>query len=429
MQTTSGESRKLTVLACYDQEEDSFVQDIDDSGWDCIDTTPFTGKGLAEALKQLNALKNETIGGDAPGEIKTEFDDYDIVMVDNNLTALEEFDGVINTAEPIIGFIRTFASSPYIISVNGKRDVDFDLEFLVGDRSSTADLVLHPSHLTNSALWTHAAGDATGGFLPWYWPQLSTVACRRREQVDLVLKHFDQPVLDVLEFDDEARSALSMRALGLLTHNIDHEPRQPAEATFRDVFLTAGRALANMEERRSILRLADEKGEFFLRAAARVAAAAVDLWLRADVLAAQNVLVDIPHLLNIMPHLLGKYVDDVNRWNGDPVAVDSIPPHGLDPIRFGVLLASAEFAPACWLPSPCFWWTKLESVEELNEIFADHTPNVPDVVFCEDQSIFVVSAEGANVRPFSADLDGAWNQRYVSRLADISYDPASRLAS
>ena len=429
MQTDPGRPKILKVLACYDQDKDSFVRDIEeaDPGREHIETLPFTGKALADALKDLNELKNETIYGRTPSKFETAFDGYDIVMLDNNLTVLEEFEGVINTAEPFIGFIRTFSDSPYIVSVNGMRDVDFDLECLVGDRSTAADLALHPRNLSNPALWTHEAGDARDGFLPWYWPKLASVALRRAEQVEFVLQHMNEPVLDALQFDGAARSALSMRAQGLLTHNIDHKPRQASEATFSDVFLTSGRALANMDERSTILRLAGDVG-FFEEAVARVAAAAVDLWLRADVLAAQDVLVDIPHLLSNMPFLLGENVGELASWSSDPIVIDSEPPHGLNRDLYENLLRPARFLDGCWVPSPCFWWTTFEASDVLTELFMEAHHEVPDFVFCEDRSIFVEKGDGSAVQQFKADLDGAWNRRFVEGIEGISYDPLARLA-
>ncbi len=430
MQAHTGETSELKVLVCYDQPQDNFVPDIKNAGWDYIKPEPFTGEELSDALKHVNALKNAAVRGGGLGEIKTAFDGFDIVMLDNNLTALDAFEGVINTAEPIIGFIRTFSNSPYIVSVNRMLDVDFDLGSLVGDRTTAADLALNHDHLSNLALWTHDARDAaaTGGFLPWYWPQLASVSVRRCEQIEFVLRHMNDPVLDALKFDDDARSALSMRALGFLTHDVDGEPRSASEATFSDVYLTSGRALASLDERKKILGLA-EGCTTFRHAVARTAAAAVDLWLRADVLAAQNALIDIPHLLGNMPFLLGQNVHEIALWNGEAVAIDSEPPHGLDRDLFVNLLRPAEFIDRCWVPSPCFWWTTFESSDALTELFVEAHHEVPDFVFCEDRSIFVEKGDGTTVREFKADLDGAWNQRFVSRLADMSYDPASRLAS
>src|SRR5437868_6743460 len=67
------------------------------------------------------------------------FNDPDIIVLDNNLASLDP-EGTRLTGESFIGHIRTFASAPYIISLNKNPAVDFDLKYLVGDYDTQADV-------------------------------------------------------------------------------------------------------------------------------------------------------------------------------------------------------------------------------------------------------------------------------------------------
>ena len=83
--------------------------------------------------------------------------DFDIVVLDNNLAALE-VSGARQTAESIAGYIRAFTNIPYIVSLNKNPEVDFDLRYLLGDYQTQADVALNTDHLANRALWRGLTG-------------------------------------------------------------------------------------------------------------------------------------------------------------------------------------------------------------------------------------------------------------------------------
>ena len=201
---------KMKILVCDDREDccDSLVEVISQAVAVEDTIVPLSSTELSKALKTLfknigNFMKdgshNELVEGG-------QFDDADLIIVDNNLTHLN-VSGTRLTAESIAGYIRAFSTGTYIISINKNPDVDFDLRFLIGDYDTRTDLALNERHLENRALWTGKPSDADDGFLPWYWPRLKRVVERRKDQIDFVREHLDDAVLSSLV-------ALTRRLLG-----------------------------------------------------------------------------------------------------------------------------------------------------------------------------------------------------------------------
>ena len=324
---------------------------------------------------------------------KYKFDDVDILVLDNNLAHLKT-PGSRLTAESIAGYIRAFTTATYIVSLNKNPDVDFDLRYLVGDYATRADVAVNNEHLGNLALWSGNSADAVRGFRPWYWPSLSTVAGRRRKQIEFVFEHLDESIVETLGFDDEAISYLSLHAKGALSpeaesDRADTEVDQFKALTFRQVFLTKDRSIPSKEEREALSTASLEKGSKALgQLIARVVAADIDLWFRRDIVGPQEPLIDIPHLIVRFPFLLGDRANNIDEWNKTIIA--SEPPYGLDKQLYDKHLADNKFEHDEWVPTPCFWWPKLKADERLNDYFLkDRATDWADLVFCEDRSAFL----------------------------------------
>lgn len=422
----------MKVLVCDDQKDrgEHVVATIHEttSG---IEAIPLFGDDLTRALAQLFERVDSCINDPANFELRDElpFDTVDLGIFDNNLAQLE-IKGARLTAESIVGYVRAFTACPYSISLNKNPDVDFDLRYLIGDYESRSDLSLNAEHLENRALWTGNPADAKEGFLPWYWPTLSLACDRRRAQIDFVEKNLRNSVLRALGFptDEEALGFLSLHAKGALSSDAsisgtDGQSIRLEDLTFRDVFLSKGRSLPVKEERKT---MAEVERQSISRLIARVVAADIDLWFRRDVVAPQEMLVDVPHLLTRMPFLLGANVADPEAWNAATVAND--PPFGMDATLYTQHLAEAGFPHDIWIPKPAFWWPKLKANEVLGDLFFDSGSETwADVAFCEDISRFV-AREGENTPiEFPAEFEGAWARRYVAKLPSINYKPQSRL--
>lgn len=347
------------------------------------------------------------------------FTDFDVVVLDNNLSALK-IGGARHTAESIAGYVRAFGDIPYLVSLNKNPQVDFDLRYLVGDHQTQADLAVNEAHLSNQALWTGAPKDAPDRFLPWYWPVLDDAAERRRRQIQFVQEHLDEPILESIGLSS-ASVCLSRHAKGSLSP----EAVDVSEVTFKDFFMTACRSLPIGKEREKLAAATSD--ELVGRIVSRVVAGELDRWFRRDILAPQDLLVDLPHLLVRMPFLIGPDAQKVDRWNDALTAKGS--PYGLSSKIYEDHLKGPEFDHYLWIQAPCFWWKELKSNAELNRRFFEYDVRWADAVFCEDTSRFVLR-KGSNPPPaeFAAEFEGAWNRRYVADLPGKHYAPRSRLA-
>lgn len=347
---------------------------------------------------------------------------FDLVVLDNNLWHLG-IAGARHTAESIAGYVRAFGDVPYIVSLNKNRQVDFDLRHLVGDHQTQADLAVNTRHLSNLALWTGNPGDAADGFLPWYWPALNDVADRRRAQIRFVESRLDSRILESMAFPATASESLSRQAEGALSP----ETVSTYRVTFSKFFVAACRSLPIRADRK---KLAEEArtNDRARDIVSRVVAGELDRWLRRSILAPQDVLVDLPHLLMRMPFLLGPGADNVDRWN--EILLVKEPPYGLSTAIYETHLRDAGFSHGIWTESPCFWWRTLKSDAELNRMFFGDDSQWADVVFCEDLSRFTPSDNAVGSRPleFPAEVEGMWNRRHVACLKRRHYSPKSRLA-
>ena len=365
------------------------------------------------------------------------FDDVDVAIVDNNLSALD-LDGVRLTAEAIIGYLRAFTNIPYIISLNKNPDVDFDLRYLVGDYQTHADLALNTEHLSYRVLWQDGLHENDVGrdvFAPSYWPNIGAVSAVRRELIAIIERRLNDPVLEVLDFPDSSLDYLSRHAKGALgAHATTDE--ELSTVTCIDFFKSSCRSLPPRE--RTILAKRAYKPNLYAKSIARTVAADLDKWVRRDALGPQDVLVDLPHLLVRMPFLLGKDAEDAQKWNTALYSAAGL--DGDDALRLFSHEATrgrierATFSPlGIYTRWPCFWWHHLRDDDELNELFFSCRDRWADVVFCEDVSQFVAISskdeEGTDgPKEFEAEFGGAWSRRYVKEIPKKQYSPRSRLA-
>jgi len=355
----------------------------------------------------------------------TIFDDprSDVLMIlDNNLAELN-ISGARHTAESIAGYLRALTNVPYIVSLNKNPQVDFDLRYLVGDYRTDADLALNTKHLAYPALWTGETTPTAGRFFPWYWPVLNRTPAVRRRQIDFVEKHYDEPIVTALKFPPKYLNFLSRHAWGALSP----KAARTKSITIRKFFLESCRSLPILKDRKELSKRLGRGDDSARRIVARVAAAELERWIRRDVLGPQDFLVDLPHLLMRLPFLLGKHVNDLDRWNG--VALAAEPPFGLDEELYENHLKDAKFEGDIWTKSPCFWWPKLKEDEKLNRMFFRDGSNWADAVFCEDLSRFVLRSEDPRaLREFAAEFEGSWQRRHVAEVDKMTYSPKSRFA-
>lgn len=400
----------MKILICDDKPEQAerTRQEIASRGT----VEVLSNENLKQALSSFLGSVPNILDGVAVTECQ--FDGYDVLIVDNNLTELQ-LDGARLTAETIIGYLRAFTDTPYIISLNKNPHVDFDLRYLFGDYQSLADLALNTGHLSNPRLWGE---NSEGEFAPWYWPRIVEAADRRKKQIEFIADNFSRPVWEALGFPKDANEYLSLQARSPLSSTEGKE----WETSFGS-FFSRSRTLPPAE----ITKLATIQDQSARKAVHRISAYEIDRWLRRDVLGPQDVLIDLPHVLAQMPFLLGDKANDLDHWN--EVLQYKKPAFGLDDQLFEMHLAPAIFSHSMWVPEPCFWWPILKSDENLTELFfAADGDGWPDAVFCEDASRFI-SMSGPDTPPkeFEAEIDGSWRRRYIVQHSNKKYSPLSRI--
>ena len=410
----------MRILVCGDSQSQCEQTKAEISLHGDVDV--LAGKKLKGALTRLFKSISSLLDSNCPtdeGVPAGEFDDYDLVIVENSLTELR-LGGARLTAETIVGYLRAFTNISYIISLNKKPHVDFDLKFLFGDNQSLADLALNTRHLSNMRLWDE---NAVTDFAPWYWPRLHDAASRRKEQIKFVSGNFSKSVWEALRFPTEADEYLSFRARDALASPSGQDIRS---AKFEDL-LDSSRTVTPAERER-LKELAERGFNWASRAVHRITAYEMDRWLRLEVLATQDVLIDLPHLVAQMPILLGEQSNDIDKWN---LAASEIgEPFSLDSALFETHVAPARFGESMWVPTPCFWWPTLKADDELNQEYFYADEDWPDAVFCEDVSRFVLlSDEDDSELPqeFEAEIAGSWPRRFIVAVNDYHYSPRSRI--
>jgi hypothetical protein len=369
-----------------------------------------------------------------------QFDGYDIVFLDNNLSHLG-IKGARLTAETIVGYIRAYSNANYIVSLNKNLEVDFDLRYLVGDYSTVSDLALNTHHLGNGALWTGDPSDTSNGFRPWYWPALLAEPERRSEQIEFVRNNIDNPVFEALGIPGEMARYISRHAIGALSPLALYDAEDDNDfvieddirtVTFIQSFIARNRSISDKIERKNLTEMLNTKsqeGEFIREMISRSVAADIDLWLRRDLIAPQDVLVDLPHLLVRMPFLIDLSSANLVDWND--AILNNHAPFGMEESIFDNYLAHNRFIQDIWVKSPTFFWQLLKSDDGLNDLyFSSNVDKWIDAAFCEDLSVFVDRGEQDEGSPaeFEAEFEGSWRRRYVRKIEDLRYVPRSRFA-
>jgi hypothetical protein len=441
----------LRVLVCDDQEPDAIADAIREGGPKLhADGIQALGRAdLEKLIREFFVNVTALLGGDDAaltenGTVGSGFDDFDLILLDNNLSQLE-VGGVRLTAEFIAGYIRAFSNSPYVVSLN-RNQFDFDLRYLVGDFETKADLSLRTEHLRNSGLWEYPTAGADANFRPWYWPNLSQAPDRRRRQVDSLITRLGEPILSYFSFPDRAKIGLSRHAASYLSPeaSIDGVDGSGAtaidEVTFWHHFRTSNRTLLRDEraelclpgltpvERAAQMLNANlpVPGDERLRAiVSRVVAGEIEFWLRRDVVGPQDVLINLPHLAMRLPVLLGAGGGSTDDWNA--VVNSRTPPHGLDADLFDRFIRPWTFEPAIWVDAPAFWWPEIEATANLAILAGEDEAQRMRCAFSEDTSRFV-SWDTEKIAAFVSEAGQPWNPRFVERPGHEVYAPLSQFA-
>lgn len=141
----------------------------------------------------------------------------------------------------------------------------------------------------------------------------------------------------------------------------------------------------------------------------RIAVFGLRRWLDRQVLPAQNVFVDRPHLLQRQPRLALER-DVLKMWHVTRTWCEEPDP---------AAVPESTSTASRWLGRPVWRWAERASDPPRGPRFLPTDP-----VFCEDTSGFVL-ADAA--RDFVTDLPGTFQQRFIAHVDGVDYHPRRRL--
>lgn len=353
----------------------------------------------------------ESDGGEDHG-IGSELDDTDILIVDNDLFDLPHLNDL--SAETVANRAGLYTDCASIIVLNLNPDLDFDLT-LLGHPESKADLHINDKFVADPGLWLQCPR-AEGAFRPWHWPLLLSAANLYRSKVDELVKLLetedrDRPILDYFGFSGDSKRRLSRSARAFL------HPRIPAEETSFMDFIHDNAKAVNLLDGKLILGRKD------LRKIARIGARRISKWLGRYVLGPQDVLMDLPHLVEKLPFVIptdkqkcGEFWNSCAKLKGAPVELVE---------EFGI----EQFQMADWFDRPVYWTDEMETEENLEILFETTDANPEELVFCEDSSAF---HRADDCDQFVAAYNSISDRRFIRWLKEkdgaIRYGPQSRLA-
>jgi hypothetical protein len=362
-----------------------------------FEVVPLTS-GLETAVKELEERRFNA--REDPTAIRFDkafaFDAADIVIVDYDLIRIRS-EGFL-TGESVAYLARCFSNAGYIIALNQfDRAITFDLT-LKGHPESFADLNLAAGDLDNPGLWKPVWPK---GYRPWYWPVVPDAARNLRNRIESVEGRIDERISALLGFPEGLTNVMPRELQAFLG-----AAKEPLNATtFREFVQSSGQGL----------RGKDKTSEACV---ARIAAARVGLWLDAVVLAGQDILVDLPHLVERAPSVLRDRSPETLK----SVCQLEIPP-SVDVGR----IEGERFAPKDWLSRPVWWWTSIDRSERLPEVSAPWETKPLTERFAEDISDFV---DADHRQQFVSALTSPYARRFVSnpQVGGVTYRPAVRFA-
>ncbi|MBL8424282.1 MAG: hypothetical protein JNK06_12440 [Candidatus Accumulibacter phosphatis] len=366
------------------------------------------------AIEGLGKRRKMARDNDPVGEsIGNLFDGLDILIVDYDL--INAAHGEWITGEEIAYLARCYSRCKIIIAVNQFGSNPFDLNLTGHFPESFADVNLGDKQVVSPGLWN---GQWPPGFRPWYWPLLPRlIEDMERRVKDLSGDNLDRPLKDVLGFHDEAWRLLPRETVAWITPR--NTPKKSTDhITVREIVMSS---LLGLRHKDKVL---DED------AVARIAAARLGQWLDHAVLAAQDILVDAPHLVERYASLLGAKDFSIDNFN-EYARIASPEELNLDN-----RLCQSGFEKSYWLSRPAWYWPEVTQAEWITEVANPWGLPAPDACFCEDVSSFLPRDQ---TREFRIRVPSVYETRrcvnpdsrnlatWMSALPEVDYQPNGRL--
>lgn len=398
------------VLVCDDEPEVardwlSAIQGVLPQGAYVLAPVP-SNEEIRDAIKVLLRRRAALRDGQANPDEACLFDSADVLVLDYDLLHVDETN-TRYTGEGLARLARVFSTCGPIVVLNQYLEAQFDLS-LRGHMESFADLNIDADVIASGGLWHDKPWD---DFRPWHWPTLYAAARDFRARADFLSgqDRLKLPIVNFLGMTEENAGRLSDTAFGFLAPEaMSYEVL--AKSTFAD-FIASNSAAVDTGDGEKLI--AKDPA-----AAARIAASRLAKWLEREVLGPQDVLVDVPHLLQRLPFLFAGDLADIGAWNA---AITG----GAEQFK-EILPKEAWFEPVGWLSRPAVWWRAVERSDAVRDARAKFDfSSAPDFVFLEDVSRFAPLADATE---FRAGFHNQFDRRFVARLPNIRYAPQRRFA-
>lgn len=398
-------TKQLRIVVCDDDADR--VHDWAGRVGDCAKkatVVPLEPVEFAAAVRDLKVrMTNAKSGAASHSDGAETLDTADVLILDSDLTpdrdskTGDDPDDLVAThlasqvGREVAHLARAYSTAGAIVVVNqGAKTRTFDLT-LNRFHNGTADVYVTDDELDNVGLW-----DPTGhsGYRPWAWPDLLRLPAAIREAAEG--SGLTDRVMSTLGLDG------SWVADSLLTRQIEsidlNDAADAETITFRDIVQTSSFGLGLRPK--ELTSPAQQ---------VRVAVCGTRHWLERMVLPSQNILVDLPHLLQRQPWLVTDR-EDLTAWNrlvADSWTVSPI----VAPDAYNEK-ASAFLGRSVW------------NVGALPARLAGQQVLPTDPVFCEDTSQFCPLAGAVD---FLSDVEGSQARRFIARLPDVTYTPPTRM--
>lgn len=340
-------------------------------------------KQALDALVDRKKLARAGSDNKSYGE-KNLFDHIDVLIVDYRL--INTVYGDLITGEEVAYLARCYSQCKAIVAVNQFGSNPFDLNLTGYFPDSFADVNVGDKQVATPGLWINDWPD--NGFRPWSWPLLPKLVRDFDKRLHDLNGNLDTPIKELFEFYDEAWSLLPRETLAYITPRVSKTP--PDQFTVRQIVENSLLGLHRKDE-----PMNDES-------VARIAAARLSHWLDYSVLAAQDILVDTPHLVERYPSLTGEAMPSLDRLNGFARIAEPFD-LGLDE-----RLNNMAFLKPHWLSRPAWYWPLVTRAEWIEEVENPWSSESPDAFFCEDVSRF---EKMAHTRDFKIRVPSVYDTR------------------
>ena len=403
-------------IGVWDDDEEAAAEwkaELNSALGDETDVYAAKAEEIEAELEVLHERRRRYIEGEDGEEDggNCELDSVDMLIVDNDLFDLPRLNDL--SAETVANRVGVYTDCASIVVLNLSPDIDFDLT-LLGHPESKADLHINDGFVANPGLW-QSCPRKDGGFRPWDWPLLPKARTLHGSRVNgvatLLCDEPDMPILDFLGFGRTAKQRLSRSARAFL-----HPVKRAEDVSFWD-FVDRNEMAVSRIDGEQIVKRRDSA------VMARVGARRIATWLSRYVLGPQDVLVDLPHVVEKMPFVVpAEKRESVDFWSSC-ARLHEAPTWVVDELGISTLEKQD------WLDRPAFWADGLESEENVSKLLDTPESNPRDLVFCEDASCFFAASE---CDQFVAAYNSMTDRRFVRWLDDEGtgnrYGPQSRLA-